>query len=66
MKKKVKPTKAYTFCVEMIIKATQKLIKKPDLCNETFYEKVYDKLEKMVPKMSSHEREVVAKLIMGL
>lgn len=61
-----KPTKAYTFCIDMIIKATQRVVKKPDLCDEAFYDKVYDKLGKMVPKMSPKERQVIAKFIIGL
>ena len=44
MKNTNKPTKAYTFCVDMIIKATQRVVKKPDLCDDVFFDKVYDKL----------------------
>ena len=66
MDKKVKSTKAYLFCIDMLIKATQKVVKKPDLVDEAFYDKVYDKIEKMIPKMSPRERKIISKLAVGL
>ena len=66
MDKKIKPTKAYTFCIDMLIKAAQRCVKKPDTCDEDFYDKVYDKVGKMLPKMSPIERQVIAKLTVGL
>ena len=66
MEKKTKPTKAYLFTVDMLIKAAQRVIKKPDACDEVFYDKVYDKVGKMIPKMSPKERQVIAKLVMGV
>ena len=66
MDKKIKPTKAYEFCVDMLIKATQRVVKKPELCDDIFYDKVFDKVGKMIPKMSPRERQIIAKLSMGM
>ena len=63
---KNKPTKAYEFCVDMLIKATQIVVQKPNLCDDAFYDKVFDKVGKMLPKMSPRERKIIAKLSMGM
>jgi hypothetical protein len=63
---KKKPTKAYLYCVDMIIKASQKCVKKPDSCDDSFYDKVYDKIEKLIPKMSLKEKQLISKLVIGL
>jgi hypothetical protein len=63
-KKSDKPSKAYAFCIELVIKAAQRAVKKPD--DEAYQDKVLDKIGTLVPKMSESERQVIAKLISGL